>query len=145
VAGRWVRTSAFARGTRGCPTYTCVQASHHLTYCTVGSRISGGERVEAFAPGIGAVSEDFKRLTLRTSLVHRRSRWFAEKGYAAQLRSFFAGIHEGKLPEVTVRDGARATIGCLRMLESAKTFAPCALDLDAELRKHEREPLGGVV
>ncbi len=106
----------------------------NLTYCTVGSRISGGERVEAFAPGIGAISEDFKRLTVRTNLVHRRSRWFAEKGYAAQLRSFFAGIHEGKLPEVTVRDGARATIGCLRMLESAKTFAPCALALDAELR-----------
>jgi predicted dehydrogenase/threonine dehydrogenase-like Zn-dependent dehydrogenase len=105
----------------------------NLTYCTVGSRTSGGERVEAFAPGIGAVTEDFKRLTVRTSLVHNRSRWFAEKGYAAQLHSFFAGIHKGKLPEVTVRDGARATIGCLRMLESAKTFAPCTLDLDAAL------------
>jgi predicted dehydrogenase len=104
-----------------------------LTYCTVGSRTSGGERVEAFAPGIFAISEDFKRLTVRTSLVHRRSRWFAEKGYAAQLRSFFSGLHDGKLPEVTVKDGARATVGCLRMLESAKTLAPCALDLDAEL------------
>lgn len=105
----------------------------NLTYCTVGSRISGGERVEAFAPGIGAVSEDFKRLTVRTSFVQRRSRWFAEKGYLTQLQSFFAGINEGRLPEVTVRDGARATIGCLRMLESAKTFAPCTVDLDAAL------------
>jgi len=105
----------------------------NLTYCTVGSRHSGGERVEAFASGIGAVSEDFKRLTVRTSLVHKRSQWFAEKGYADQLGRFFAGIREGKSPEVTVRDGARATIGCLRMLESAETFSPCALDLDAEL------------
>ena len=38
----------------------------NLTYCTVGSRTSGGERVEAFAPGVGASAEDFKQSILRT-------------------------------------------------------------------------------
>jgi predicted dehydrogenase/threonine dehydrogenase-like Zn-dependent dehydrogenase len=105
----------------------------NLTYCTVGSRTSGGERVEAFAPGMGAAAEDFKSLTLRTNLVFRRSSWFAEKGYADQLKSFFAAIREGKAPAVTVNDGARATIVCLLMLESARTLAPCAIDWQARL------------
>src|SRR5205807_9731036 len=33
----------------------------NLTYCTVGSKTSGGERVEVFAQGVGAFTEDFKR------------------------------------------------------------------------------------
>src|SRR5437660_9016822 len=85
----------------------------NLTYCTVGSRTSGGERVEAFAAGLGGSSEDFKQLTIRTNMVRKQSSWFAEKGYAAQLRMFFEEIRDGKAPEVTVRDGARATIACL--------------------------------
>ncbi len=105
----------------------------NLTYCTVGSRASGGERVEAFAPGVGVVTEDFTRLTTSTRLRRTRSRWLAEKGYAAQLVAFLAGIRGGAPPAVTVRDGARATIGCLRMLESARTLGPVAIDLDAAL------------
>lgn len=105
----------------------------NLTYCTVGSKTSGGERVEVFAPGVGAFTEDFKRLEVRRGLRSTRSRWWAEKGYAAQLESFLTGIREGRPPEVTVRDGVRATIGCLRMLESARTEASCAIDLDGLL------------
>ncbi|HVP54248.1 MAG TPA: bi-domain-containing oxidoreductase [Candidatus Eisenbacteria bacterium] len=105
----------------------------NLTYCTVGSKTSGGERVEAFAPGMGASAEDFKRLTLRTSLVRRRSSWFAQKGYAEQMREFFDAVRAGNLPSVTVDDGARATLVCLKMLESARTLSPCALDWRAEL------------
>jgi predicted dehydrogenase/threonine dehydrogenase-like Zn-dependent dehydrogenase len=105
----------------------------NMTYCTVGSRTSGGERVEAFVPGLGATTEDFKRTTLRTTMVQRTSSWFAEKGYAAQMQSFFAALRESRSPDVTVRDGARATVGCLRMLDSARTLAPCAIDLDAVL------------
>src|SRR2546423_9949197 len=74
-----------------------------LTYCTVGSRTSGGERVEIFAQGIGAVAEDFKRLTILGAMRRSRSRWFPEKGYARQLASFLGGIREGRQPEVTVR------------------------------------------
>jgi predicted dehydrogenase len=96
----------------------------NLTYCTVGSRTSGGERVEAFAEGLGVMTEDFKRLSIRTSMTRRRSRFYADKGYFPQLEDFFASIREGRRPAITVEDGARSTIGCLRMLESARKFAP---------------------
>jgi predicted dehydrogenase len=105
----------------------------NLTYCTVGSKTSGGEHIEAFAQGIGVVTEDFKRLSVRTSMNRTRTSWRTEKGYAAQLEDFVSAVREGKAPEVTVRDGARATIGCLRMMESAQTFSSHAIDLDEVL------------
>jgi predicted dehydrogenase/threonine dehydrogenase-like Zn-dependent dehydrogenase len=94
----------------------------NLTYCTVGSKTSGGERVEIFAQGVGASTENFKQLTILGGTRGNRSRWFADKGYAQQLTAFLTGIREGKPPDVTVQDGARATIGCLLMLESARTL-----------------------
>lgn len=103
----------------------------NLTYCTVGSRTSGGERVEAFAPGLGVATEDFKHLQIAGSVRTARSRWWPQKGYAAQMQAFLETIRTGKPPAVTVRDGTRATIGCLRMLESARTRRPCDIDLDA--------------
>jgi predicted dehydrogenase len=105
----------------------------NLTYCTVGSRTSGGERVEAFAPGAGAMAEDFKRSVIRTGMVRKQSSWFAEKGYAAQMRDFFDALKQGRPPEVTVRDGVRSTLGCLCMLESARERAPRTIDLDGFL------------
>jgi polar amino acid transport system substrate-binding protein len=106
----------------------------NLTYCTVGSATSGGERVEVFAQGVGAMTEDFKRLTISGKVRSARSRWFAEKGYAAQMRAFLDGVREGKPPEVTVRDGARATLACLRMLEAARTRGVVPITLDEVLR-----------
>ncbi|HVX67747.1 MAG TPA: bi-domain-containing oxidoreductase [Bryobacteraceae bacterium] len=106
----------------------------NLTYCTVGSATSGGERVEVFAQGVGAMTEDFKRLAIAGKVRSARSRWFAEKGYAAQMRAFLDGIREGKPPEVTVRDGARATLACLRMLEAARTRGVVPITLDEALR-----------
>jgi predicted dehydrogenase/threonine dehydrogenase-like Zn-dependent dehydrogenase len=105
----------------------------NLTYCTVGSRTSGGERVEAFASGLGATAEDFKRVTVRASMIHQSSTWFAKKGYSAQMQSLFAALRESRPPDVSVRDGARATIACLRMLDSARNLAPFPIDLDQEL------------
>jgi len=102
----------------------------NLTYCTVGSRTSGGERVEAFAPGVGAFAENFKQTTVKTSFVRKSSSWFAEKGYDAQMRSFFTALQQGKTPDITVRDGVRSTLGCLRMLQSAQEHAPCSIDLE---------------
>src|SRR5581483_1117959 len=40
----------------------------NLTYCTVGSKTSGGERVEIFAQGVGAYTENFKRYSIQTSV-----------------------------------------------------------------------------
>ena len=102
----------------------------NLTYCTVGSKTSGGERVEVFAQGVGAMTEDFKQLTIAGGMRRTSSKWFADKGYVEQMTAFIEGIRGGKAPEVTVLDGARATIGCLRMMESARTLAPCAISLD---------------
>ncbi|MBV9210509.1 MAG: bi-domain-containing oxidoreductase [Acidobacteria bacterium] len=102
----------------------------NLTYCTVGSKTSGGERVEVFAQGIGASAEDMKRLTVNAKLRRTKTSWWAEKGYRAQLESFVNGIRAGTAPLVTVRDGARATVGGLRMLESARSLEPREFALD---------------
>ena len=103
----------------------------NLTYCTVGSRTSGGERVEAYAPGIAVVTEDFKWLQVRGVRRTTRSRWFPEKGYAAQLEGFLAAVRDGKHPAVDVVDGARATLACLRLLESARDGSSAAIDLSS--------------
>ena len=103
----------------------------NLTYCTVGSTTSAGERVEAFAPGLGAATENFKRLVVQKNLVNTRNLWFAEKGYRAQMESFFSRLRKGQPPEVTVADGARATICCLRMLSSARELLPFTIDWQA--------------
>lgn len=92
----------------------------NLTYCTVGSRTSGGERVEVFASGIGAVAEDFKSFTAAGALRRTSRRWFAEKGYDAQLKAFLDAVRSGRPSPVSVQDGARATIVCLKLMESAR-------------------------
>jgi predicted dehydrogenase len=101
----------------------------NLTYCTIGSRTSGGERVEIFAQGMGAFSEDFKRLGVHQILRQSRSRIWPDKGYAGQMTAFLGALREGRSPEVTVYDGARATLACLAMLASARDEAPVSLDL----------------
>jgi predicted dehydrogenase len=102
----------------------------NLTYCTVGSRTSGGERVEVFGEGIGAMTEDFKRLIIAGGMRRTQSRWWAEKGYAAQMQDFIDSIRQGKAPGVTVRDGVRSTVGCLRMMASARDGRPYEITLD---------------
>lgn len=103
----------------------------NLTYCTVGSRTSGGERVEVFAQGLGVVVQDFKRLEVQRAIRHSTSAWWADKGYEPQLKSFVEAIRAGRNPEVTVLDGSRATIGCLRMLESARDLRSVDIGLEA--------------
>ena len=105
----------------------------NLTYCTVGSKASAGERLEFFQAGLGAATENMKRLTVKSTFSRSSSGWFAQKGYFAQLRGFIQGINTGAQPAVTARDGARATIGCLRMLDSARTGQQQVFDLDASI------------
>ena len=59
----------------------------NLTYCTVGSKTSGGERVEVFAQGVGAVTEDFKSVAVKSSTVSGSKKYWADKGYDKQLES----------------------------------------------------------
>ena len=44
-----------------------------------------------------------------------------------ELLVLFDAIRGGRSPEVTIAQGTRATIGCLRMLESARTHKPLAV------------------
>jgi predicted dehydrogenase len=111
----------------------------NLTYCTVGSRTSGGERVEAFVPGVGVSAENFRESVVRAGLVSKSSSWFAEKGYEDQMKSFFSALRLGKSADITVRDGVRSTLGCLRMLQSAREHSPCSLDLDQFLASSDSQ------
>jgi predicted dehydrogenase len=99
----------------------------NLTYCTVGNKASGGERVEVFAQGVAGYSEDFKRFSIQTGSLRSGKRMFAEKGYSAQLTDFFDRIRDGKQQQVTVEEGVRSTLGCLRMLDSARELRPFAI------------------
>jgi predicted dehydrogenase/threonine dehydrogenase-like Zn-dependent dehydrogenase len=105
----------------------------NLTYCTVGSKTSGGERVEVFTEGLGVTSENFKKLSIHRGISRTRRPMFADKGYREQLHGFLDGIRRNQPPAVTVRDGVRATLGCLRMLESARDGMPREIGLDALL------------
>jgi hypothetical protein len=99
----------------------------------VGSKTSGGEHVEVFTQGVAATNEDFKQVTIKGNSRKTASSRVAEKGYFAQMSAFIKGLRSGQQSEVTARDGARATIACLRMLESAQFLTPCVIDLDAVL------------
>jgi predicted dehydrogenase len=92
-----------------------------LAYCTVGSKSSGGERVEAFAPGIGVATEDFKRLVVQAATRRRRSKMFGEKGYDAQMAAFVHAIRTGEPPSASIAEGTRSTVMCLRLLDAART------------------------
>jgi predicted dehydrogenase len=92
----------------------------NLTYCTVGSRTSGGERVEAFAPGVGVMTEDFKRLVVSGAVRSGKSRLFADKGYDEQMAEFVAAATAGRPSAVPAAAGARSTLMCLALIESAR-------------------------
>ena len=78
-------------------------------------------------------TEDFKHLEIKSGLRNKKSRLFAEKGYQAQLQDFVDALRKGRTPSVTVVDGVRSTIGCLRLAESCRTLLPQRIDLDAVL------------
>jgi predicted dehydrogenase len=100
-----------------------------LSYCTIGSRTSAGERVEIFTEGVGAMTEDFKRLTINKAVRRRHGRWFAQKGYGAQMTAFLESLRDGRPVPVTVLDGARATLVCLGLLDAARSSDAKAIHL----------------
>lgn len=108
----------------------------NLTYCTVGSKTSGGERVEAYSQGLGLETNDFKRFTALGKAKEIKKRMFAEKGYDVQIHELIKSIRTSREPSVTVEDGARATVGCIRMMESAKDLQPKLIDWKSVV--HER-------
>jgi hypothetical protein len=101
----------------------------NFLYTTVGSDASAGELVEVFAAGVGASVEDFKSVTVKKKQRKTQKNYFADKGYVEQMESFIGNLRAGKPPLVTAIDGARATILCLLMIESAKRGSPIDFDL----------------
>jgi len=96
----------------------------NLTYCTVGNKASGGERVEAFAPGIEVLTHDFKIFSTTAAADKRRGKIWPDKGYGPQLEAFFAAVRSGAPVSPGVIDGAWGTMGCLAMMESARDREP---------------------
>ncbi len=105
----------------------------NFIYTVIGSESSGGELVEVFAPGVALSAEDFKSLVVKKKSRKTASKLFAAKGYDEQLASFVRSLKTGSETEVTVRDGTRATLGCLLMLESIATGTPQKFDLDGAM------------
>ena len=106
----------------------------NFIYTVVGSESSGGELVEVFAPGVSVLSEDFKRLVVKKKKRDGRSKIFAAKGYQEQLESFVRSLKQGSETSITAVDGTRATLGCLLILESARTGEAREFNLNEILR-----------
>ncbi len=87
--------------------------------------------MEAFTQGLGGFTEDFKQLSIAAGMRTGKKKMFADKGYQEQLESFFQALRKGIAPEITVKDGVRATIGCLQLMESARSLQPAMIDLDS--------------
>jgi predicted dehydrogenase len=81
-----------------------------------------------YAQGVGAFTEDFKRAGVHRGVRTAKSKMWPDKGYAAQMSDFVENIRNGRAPSVTVHDGARATLGCLAMMESAASGEAVALN-----------------
>ena len=102
-----------------------------LTYCTLGARRGGGECVEVYAGDLTATVNDFRQLVVRRGrrITRRRHLW-PDKGYAAELKSFFDAVRDGRRPEVDERAGFRATLVCRKILECAAGTGAVSIDLD---------------
>jgi len=103
----------------------------NLTYCTVGSKSSGGERLEVFGAGFGVETENFQTLTVKRGLVRTSRKFFPDKGYKEQLEGFFQALRKGQAPPITAEDGMRATVVCLRMLEASRKRETLTVDWKA--------------
>ena len=110
----------------------------NLTYCTVGTKTSGGERVEVFSPGISVVTEDFKFFQRRGARRSTSTRWWPAKGYAEQLSGFLRDIRTGSNTAVDVVDGTRSTLGCLKMLAAIRSRTTIDIDLQSLLGGNKR-------
>lgn len=93
----------------------------NLTYCTVGSKTSGGERLEVFGAGFCVETENFRRLVVKRGLALTSRKFFPDKGYQEQLASFFQSIRDGRPQDIGIADGVRATMVCLKLLEASRS------------------------
>ena len=74
-------------------------------------------------------------MAIKSSSVSGERKFWADKGYSMQLESFISSIRSGRAPEITVLDGARSTIGCLRMLDAARSCTPMQIVIGRPVRQ----------
>jgi predicted dehydrogenase len=100
-----------------------------LLYTAQGSPLSAKESIEIFCDGTSLALDDFRQLVVRGScrLDVRRRR--IDKGHAAELQHFADALHGRVAPLIGYEDGIRATLSCLKLIESARQNAPCTIDL----------------
>jgi predicted dehydrogenase/NADPH:quinone reductase-like Zn-dependent oxidoreductase len=99
-----------------------------LTYCTVGTAAAAGERLEVYGSGTAIATQDFHfaRRSLRSRVASLRVA--PDKGYRAQMAAFFDALRDGGDVPVGIRDGARSTVACLELIESARSRQPRPVD-----------------
>jgi len=99
-----------------------------LLYTAQGSPLLGKERIEIFCDGTAIAMDDYRRLTVRGARrIDAKSRR-PDKGHDAELQHFADAIQGLVLPAVTYKDGVRAAVCCLRMIESARVAGAAGID-----------------
>ena len=87
-----------------------------ILYAASGHSAVPKERVEVFKGGRSVVLDDFRHLSVDGS---KSRAWADAKGYEAEIAGFLQAVRGEASLGVTVMDGLRATLLCLRALASA--------------------------
>lgn len=104
-----------------------------LLYTAAGAGGLGKERLEVFAEGTAIALDDYQTLTMRGGRRTDERNRRGDKGHTAELEHFARAL-AGKEPlSVTHEDGIWATLGCLKIFESARRGEPVALGSVAEM------------
>jgi predicted dehydrogenase len=99
-----------------------------LLYTASGSNAFSKERIEIFVDGNVVMVDDFAQLTMRgKKRVDRRDRR-PDKGHANELLHFVQTIQGHEPLNVSERDGIRATVCCLKILESIQLGTAVPMD-----------------
>lgn len=89
-----------------------------VVYAVSGDGAIGKERVEAFADGVSAVLDNFRRLTVSSRGRARRVRAAAGKGHAEEMRAFVDALRTGAPSPVPYAEASAATSATLAILEN---------------------------
>jgi predicted dehydrogenase/threonine dehydrogenase-like Zn-dependent dehydrogenase len=100
-----------------------------LLYTAQGSTALGKERIEVFCDGTAIAMDNFRQLTVRGSQRIDVKARQVDKGHGAELAHFADAVLGRRPPEVTLLDGIRATVCCLKIWESATRREPVDVDM----------------
>jgi predicted dehydrogenase len=106
-----------------------------VIYTALGNGAAGKERLEVFADGKAVLLDDYKTLSIVGAgprvQIREKSR---DKGHDAEFAHFGRALRGEEALNVTHRDGVRAAICCLKILESIRSGEQVDIDMDEILR-----------